>query len=242
MIGLGTAVNIVTVLVGGGLGAVAGHRMPERVRTLTTDVLGLVTGVNAVMAAAAVVSLSLTKAVGSTWPLFIVLFSLLLGGFVGSALKIEIRLELFAAWLKAKFARDDAQFINGFVTASLIFCIGPLAIMGSFDDGMGLSIDKLLLKSTLDGFAAFAFAASLGWGVAASAIAVGLYQGLLTVVGMGLGQLWNESQIAGMTAVGGLMLMAISFKLLNIKTIATGDLLPALFIAPYVVALVAQLQ
>jgi uncharacterized membrane protein YqgA involved in biofilm formation len=112
--------------------------------------------------------------------------------------------------------------------------------MGSFDDAMGLGIDKLMLKSTLDFFASIAFGASLGWGVAASAIAVGLYQGLLTVIGVGLGEIWNDAQLAGMTAVGGLLLMGISLKLLNIKHISIGDLTPALFIAPVVVQLVAN--
>ena len=240
MIGLGTVINTVAIVLGGAIGALAGHRMRERTRVLTTDVLGLVTGLNAVMAAAAVTSAKLTNTVGTTWPLFIVLFSLLAGGIVGSLLRIEDRLESAGDWLRNRFAKDDSSFVAGFVSASLVFCIGPLAIMGSFDDAMGLGLDKLLLKSTLDCFASIAFAASLGWGVAASAIAVAVYQGLLTVVGFGLGQVWDDAQIAAMTSVGGLMLLGIAFKLLNIKTIAIGDLLPALFLAPVAVSLVAQ--
>jgi uncharacterized membrane protein YqgA involved in biofilm formation len=242
LIGLGTIINTVTVLLGGAIGAMAGHRMRESTRHLTTDVLGLVTGMNAVMAAAAVVSVKLTHSVGTTWPLFIVLFSLLFGGIIGSLLRIEDRLEGIGDWLRNRFAKEDSQFVAGFVSASLVFCIGPLAIMGSFDDAMGLGLDKLLLKSTLDFFAAIAFASSLGWGVAASALAVGLYQGLLTLLGFGLGQIWDEAQLAGMTAVGGLLLLGISFKLLDIKKIAIGDLLPALFIAPVVVSIISQLQ
>ena len=242
MLGLGTIINTIAILFGGAVGALAGHRMKEQTRTLTTDVLGLVTGMNAVMAAAAVTSAKLTDSVGSTWPLFIVLFSLLTGGILGSLLRIEERLETAGDWLRSRFARDDSSFVAGFVSASLVFCIGPLAIMGSFDDAMGLGIDKLLLKSTLDCFASIAFAASLGWGVAASAIAVAVYQGLLTVVGFGLGQIWDEAQLAAMTSVGGLMLLGISLKLLNIKSIAIGNLLPALFLAPVAVSLIVRLS
>lgn len=238
MIGLGTIINILSVAAGGAIGAIAGHRLKQDSRLLTTDVLGLVTGLSAVLSARAVLSADLEAAVGKTWPLFIVLASLLVGGLIGTLLKIESRLEHAGEWLKSKFARDESSFVEGFLSASLVFCIGPLAIMGSFDDALGLGIDKLVLKSVLDFFASIAFAASLGWGVAASAIAVGIYQGLLTVVGFALGSIWDVAQIDAMTAVGGLLLMGISLKLLNIKSIAIGNLLPALFLAPLFVQLI----
>ncbi|MFM8384191.1 MAG: DUF554 family protein, partial [Actinomycetota bacterium] len=145
--------------------------------------------------------------------------------------------------LKKRFAASEnsasnENFVAGFVTASLIFVIGPLAILGSISDGMSTGIDQLLLKSILDFFASIAFAASLGWSVAFSAIPVGIYQGLWTVVGFGLGNILNDYQVQAMTATGGVLLLGIALKLLKIKEIAIGDLLPALAFAP-LLALVA---
>ena len=238
MVGLGTVLNIIGIAGGGAIGAIAGHRMREDSRVLTTDLLGLVTGLSAALSVKAVLSDKLSAAVGTTWPLFIVLAALLIGAAIGSLLRIEPRLELFGETLKNRFAKEDGGFVEGFLSASLIFCIGPLAIMGAFDDALGVGIDKLVLKSVLDFFASIAFAASLGWGVAASAIAVGIYQGALTVLGLVLGSIWDAAQIDAMTAVGGLLLMAISLKLLNIKHIAIGNVLPALFVAPVIVQLI----
>jgi uncharacterized protein len=129
-------------------------------------------------------------------------------------------------------ASSESSFVEGFVAASLLFAIGPLAILGSISDGMGTGIDQLVLKSTLDFFAAMAFATSLGWGVAASAIPVAVYQGVWTVIGLGLGQVLDGYQIDAMTIVGGIMLLCIALRLLNIKHVAVGNLLPALAIAP----------
>jgi len=122
----------------------------------------------------------------------------------------------------------------------LLFVIGPLAILGSISDGMGTGTDQLILKSSLDFFAAMAFAASLGWGVAASAIPVGIYQGIWTGIGFGLGNILAEYQVDAMTIVGGLMLVSIGLGLLKIKTIATGNLLPALLVAPIFVGALHQ--
>jgi uncharacterized membrane protein YqgA involved in biofilm formation len=135
--------------------------------------------------------------------------------------------------LRVKFnASSDSSFVQGFVTASLLFAIGPLAILGSISDGMGTGIDQLILKSTLDFFAAMAFATTLGWGVAASSIPVGIYQGVWTVIGFGLGAILSGYQMDAMTVVGGIMLLCIALKLLNLKSVAVGNLLPALAIAP----------
>jgi len=124
------------------------------------------------------------------------------------------------------------RFINGFVDASLVFAIGPLAILGAFQDGTGQGIDQLALKSTLDGFASIAFAASLGWGVAFSAIPVGIWQGLLTVLAFGLGSVMSGAAIAALTATGGVLLLGVGLRLLNLRAVAVADMLPALIIAP----------
>lgn len=138
--------------------------------------------------------------------------------------------------------RPDAkalQFVDGFVTASLVFCIGPLGILGSMSDGMGRGLDQLALKSALDCFASIAFAASLGWGVAASALAVGIYQGFWTLLGWALGDVLAEAQIAALTATGGLLLVGVALRLLRLNTMRVGDLLPALAVAPLLVWAIA---
>ncbi len=132
--------------------------------------------------------------------------------------------------------------MEGFVSASLVFAIGPLAILGSISDGMGEGIDQLMLKSTLDGFTSIAFAASLGWGVALSSLPVGIYQMFWTGVGITLGAVLSAYQIAAMTAVGGVLLIGISLRLLKIKEIAIANLLPAIALAPVIAFLLSQLK
>jgi uncharacterized membrane protein YqgA involved in biofilm formation len=171
--------------------------------------------------------------------ILVILGALLIGGLIGSALQIEKNLERWGDSLKRKFGKGSgASFVEGFVTASLIFVIGPLAILGSISDGMSTGIEQLILKSTLDFFAAIAFSATFGWGVALSALPVGIYQGAWTISGLFLGQLLNELQIAAMTATGGILLLGIGLKLLNIRAISIGDLLPALAIAPLLASLI----
>lgn len=235
MIGLGTIINVGAIIAGGAIGSLIGHRFSPGLRTLTTDVLGLITGVSAALSVAVITSATVLNDIGSTWPIFVVLFSLLLGGFIGSALQLESRLESLGETLKRRISKSENNFVIGFVTASLVFCIGPLAIMGAFDDAMGLGIDKLVLKSTLDFFASIAFAASFGWGVAFSAISVGVYQAAFTALGFALGNVWDDVQVGALTIVGGLLLFGISLKLLNIRHIAIANLIPALFLAPYAV-------
>ncbi|KRO36509.1 MAG: hypothetical protein ABR54_01925 [Actinobacteria bacterium BACL15 MAG-120619-bin91] len=237
--GVGTIINILTIVSGASLGVLVGHRMPLRTRTLLTDVLGLVTLLGAASALIPLWSRRYVDAFPQGWSLLVILGSLLLGGLIGSALKVENKLDSLGEKLRIRFkASSDSPFVEGFIAASLLFAIGPLAILGSISDGMGTGIDQLILKSTLDFFAAMAFATSLGWGVAVSALPVGIYQGVWTVVGFGLGEVLAGYQIDAMTIVGGLMLVCIAFKLLNIKTVAVGNLLPALAIAPILALLV----
>ncbi|MFM8352739.1 MAG: DUF554 family protein, partial [Actinomycetales bacterium] len=149
----------------------------------------------------------------------------------------------FGGWLQSRLSRssDDSsrgRFVEGFVDASLIFCIGPLAILGSLSDGLGQGIEQLALKSTLDGFGSLAFAASLGWGVAASAISVGIVQGLFTLLGALVGSFLAVALISSITATGGVLLIGVSLRLLRIKAVPVGDMLPALVVAPLLTALV----
>ena len=239
-VGAGTIINVVAIIAGAGIGILVGNKIPERTRTLMTDVLGAITLIGAASAIRSLWDAKLLEAVPQGTPILIVLGSLLIGGLCGSLLQIESRLETWGIRLKKRFDRDGkSPFVEGFVTSSLIFVIGPLAILGSISDGMSNGIDQLALKSTLDFFAAIAFAAALGWGVAVSALPVGLYQGAWTGIGFALGSILSDYQVSAMTATGGILLMGIGFKLLNIKQIAIGDLLPALALAP-LLALVAN--
>lgn len=236
--GSGTLINVLTIIGGASLGVLIGGRLPERMRALITDVLGLITILGAATALVPIASQRYIEALPKGWPLLAILASLLIGGVIGSAANLENKLEGFGHYLRVKFKADgQGTFVEGFLSSSLLFVIGPLAILGSISDGMGTGTDQLILKSSLDFFAAMAFAASLGWGVAASAIPVGIYQGLWTVVGFGLGNVLSDYQVDAMTIVGGLMLVSIGLGLLKIKTIAVGNLLPALIVAPLLVGL-----
>jgi uncharacterized membrane protein YqgA involved in biofilm formation len=246
--GFGTAVNVVTVLLGSGIVIVLGHRLPQRTRDTVTDALGLVTLMIAVLAAASVTSPTLTGAVGESAPVLIVLGSMLVGGLIGSLLRIEAGLEGIGDWLQSRLAVSSEQteqrrrFVEGFVSSSLVFCVGPLTILGSLNDGLGNGSDQLMLKSALDGFASIAFAASFGWGVAAAAISVLVVQGALTGVGALLGQLLPDPQLAALTATGGLLLAGVGLRLLQIKAVPVGDLLPALLVAPLLTELVIAIR
>ena len=242
-VGFGTVVNIATIIGGAGLGVLIGSRMLMRTRTLITEVLGLITILGAVSALAPMWGSRYINALPNGWTLLAILGSLLIGGLIGSALNLESRLDSIGESLRKKFgAHEESTFVEGFVSASLLFAIGPLAILGSISDGMSTGVDQLLLKSSLDFFAAMAFAASLGWGVVAAAIPVGIYQGAWTLIGLGLGNILSGYQIDAMTITGGLMLICIGLRLLKIKDIAVGNLLPALFIAPLFVALLHAFQ
>ena len=240
---IGTLVNVITIVVGSAIGVAVGAKIPTRTRTLITDALGLITFISGASACAALWNSSYVQAVGGGKPILITLGGLLLGGVLGSLLRLEDRLERAGNKLREKFAREeDSNFITGFVSASLIFVIGPMAILGSISDGLGNGNELLILKSIMDGFAAIAFAAALGWGVAASAISVLIYQGAWSAIGALMGKILADYQIDAITGVGGLLLIGIGLRLLNIKSIAIGDMLPAILMTPVLATVVASLS
>jgi uncharacterized membrane protein YqgA involved in biofilm formation len=244
--GAGTALNVATVLVGSGLGVALRGRLPEHTRSVVTDGLGLVTLLVAGLNAAYVTDRSFTEAVGSG-AVLVVLAALLLGGLAGSLLRLERRLESVGGALQRRLvpagaATSRARFVEGYVLASLVFCVGPLTVLGSLSDGLGKGIDQLALKSMLDGFASLAFAATLGWGVAASAITVAVVQGSLTALGWALGGLLTPAEVAALTATGGLLLVGVSLRLLAVKPVPVADLLPALIFAPAITSVVAHVR
>ena len=156
--------------------------------------------------------------------------------------RLEHRPKLVGAQEMGQGREARERFIEGWLSASLLFCVGPLTILGSLSDGLGNGIDQLTLKSVLDGFAALAFASSFGIGVLLSAVSVAVVQGLLTLLGVVLGSMLPDAHIAALTATGGLMLVGISLRLLRIREIPVGDLLPALIVAPLLTQLVVFLR
>ena len=240
-VGLGTLINIIAIVIGSTIGIGAGSRLTKKSLSLITDILGLITLLGAASALIPLWSSTFIDSLPKGSTLLVILGAMLVGGLIGSALSLENRLDKFGETLRQKFkASSDGPFIEGFVSASLLFVIGPLAILASVSDGMSESLDQLILKSSLDFFAAMAFASSLGWGVAASAIPVGIYQGVWTLIGLFLGSVLQPYQIDAMTICGGLMLVGIGLRLLDIKKIAVANLLPALIIAPAMATLLHQ--
>ena len=164
--GLGTVLNVVAIILGTTIGVLIGHRLRKQTSDVVTDSLGLVTLVLGALNVVALSDDAFVDAVGGGGTLLVVLASLLVGGITGSLLRLEQRLEGFGAFLQSRFQRSGSseskkKFIDGFVASSLIFTIGPLAILGALSDGLGQGIDQLALKSALDGFASIAFAASM---------------------------------------------------------------------------------
>ena len=231
---IGTLLNIATVLLGGGLGTFLGHRLPERMRETVMHGLGLVT---------LVVGMHLTL---KTQNILIVMGSILVGAILGEWCRIDVGLERASNWLRDRvargaLARHRTHFTEGFVTASLVFCIGPMTILGSIQDGLTGDYQLLAVKSLLDGFAALAFASSLGIGVLFSVFTILIYQGGLTLLAGLFQSVLNAAMIAEMTATGGVMILAIGLLLLDLKRIRVANLLPALLIAPLIVALLQAL-
>jgi uncharacterized membrane protein YqgA involved in biofilm formation len=237
IVGLGTLINVVAIVVGTIIGVLVGNRLSEKTSRVVTDGLGLVVLVLGGLNVISLLDEQFVSSVGPGIPLLIVIGAILIGGIIGSALKIEQRLENFGSILQKRFAgkgtKDSKEkFITGFVNASLVFTIGPLAILGALSDGLGQGIEQLATKSILDGFASLAFAASLGWGVALSAIPVGLWQGLLTALAFAVGSVMSAAVIAALTATGGVLLLGVGLRLLQLRQVAVGNMLPALIVAP----------
>lgn len=246
MLGLGTILNVVAIVLGALIGVLIGNRLPEKMSRLLTDAMGLVVLVIGAMNLMALWDKDFVAAVTAAGTLLVVLASLIVGGITGSLLQIEERLEKFGGWLQKKTSKENTgqsreKFIEGFVNASLLFTIGPMAVLGALSDGLGQGIETLALKSTLDGFTAIAFAAALGWGVAFSAIPVGLWQGILTVAAALMGALMPAAVVASITATGGILLLATGLRVLQIRMISVASLLPALVAAPLITLLVQAL-
>ncbi len=232
----GTFLNIVTVLIGGSIGLFFGARLPDRIRQTVLAGLGLFT---------AVIGIQMFL---KTENAMIALGGILIGGLLGEWWKIEDGLRSLGAWLEKRFANANSEnqsgsrFIRGFMTASLLFCIGPMTILGSIQDGLSGNYQLLAIKSVLDGFAALAFASTLGVGVLFSTLIILVYQGGISLLAAQLQAVITESMMNEMTAVGGILIMGLALSaLLEIKPIRVGNFLPALAIAPLIVAILTAL-
>ena len=250
MRGLGTLINLVAVAVGGGMGLFAGDRLPERIRRTIMQGLGLVT------LAVGIVGLEPLYDPDAGLRRFIVLIAgIILGGLAGEALHLEERLERLAGRLQARWAgrsggpdvpgageeSKDHRFVEGFVVASTVFCAGPLTVLGSIEDGLGISIRSLAIKSALDFFAAIGFASVYGAGVLGSLLTILVYQGGLTLTASLVEPLMTAEVIAQLGAVGSLLVLGIGLRLLDIARIRIVALMPALIIGPAIAGLVEVL-
>jgi uncharacterized protein len=232
---IGTVINIITVLAGSLLGIVLGGRFPERFRQTVVSGLGIF-----VLAMGVQMFLK-------TENILIVLGSLLVGALLGEWWKIEDGLENLGKWLEARFNRSQdgsqARFVKGFLTASLVFCVGPMAILGSIENGLTGTFPILAVKSTLDGFASLAFASSLGVGVLFSVLPLFLYQGAISLLASQVQSMVSTAMMNEMSATGGLILIAIAISgLLELKHIRSGNYLPALLVAPLIVYILSLLH
>jgi uncharacterized membrane protein YqgA involved in biofilm formation len=235
---VGTLINVGTVLTGTVIGTAVGPRLPDRVQQRVLAGLGMVTLAIGIDLALAWGRQDTTRET----PLY-VLGGILLGGLVGEAIGIERRLEGLGDRIQNRLAgpHEHSTVSEGFVTASLLFCVGSLAVVGSIQDGLTGDWQTLATKATLDGFAAIALAASLGWGVALSAVSIFVYQGAITLGAAMFDELLQGEALAALTSAGGITIIGIALKLLDVKDVRVANYLPALVIAPALVALGHQL-
>ena len=237
----GTIINTITVLIGGTLGLLFGARLPERLKATVIAGMGLFTA-----------AIGIQMFLGTENPL-IVLGALLIGALLGEWWQIEDGLQNLGRILEERFMRDpepasasgaatSTNFVRGFLTASLLFCVGPMTILGSIQDGLTGNYELLAVKSVLDGFASLAFASTLGVGVLFSTLVILVFQGGISLLAVQLNALVTTPMLNEMTAAGGIILMGLAISsLLEIKKIRTGNFLPALVVAPLIVWILSLL-
>jgi uncharacterized membrane protein YqgA involved in biofilm formation len=222
--GIGTAINVAAVLVGGGIGTLVGTKLPEGMRRTAMQAIGIVT-----------LLVGVSNFLEYSNPL-VPLVSVVLGLVVGELLGIEDSLKRFGDYLEKRFSRGESPVSQAFVTTSLLFCVGPLTVIGSLEDGLTGDYELLALKSALDFIAALTFASVLGWGVLLSAGTVLIVQGSLTLGAGFLEPVVTEAMISAATATGGVLILGLGLMLLELKEVRVANMLPALLFAPLLVA------
>ena len=233
MRGLGTLINAGLVVLGSGLSVLIGDRIPEQMRITLLQVIGLVT-----------IALGVSDAIDTRNMVF-PLVGMAVGALIGEVLAIESRLERLGERLQRRFARDagsdggEGKFVKGFVTASALYCIGPLTVLGAIEDASGQTPQLYIIKGSLDGFVSIMFAAMYGIGVAFSALSVLVVQGSLTLGGAGLDAVLDDRMRTELFAAGGIAVIGIGLNLLQVTKIRLANLLPGLVITPVLVAIFA---
>jgi uncharacterized protein len=223
-VGIGTAINVVAVLVGGGIGTLAGAKLPEAMRSTAMQAIGIVT-----------LLVGVSNFLEHDNPL-VPLVSVVAGLIVGEILDIDGGLRRLGDDLERRFSKGESPVSRAFVTTSLLFCVGPLTVIGSLEDGLKGDYSLLALKSALDFIAALTFASVLGWGVLLSAGTVLVVQGSLTLGAGLLDAVITDPMISATTATGGILILALGLTLLDLKEIRVANMLPALLFAPLIVA------
>ncbi len=225
----GTLLNVATVLIGTTIGVLAGARMPRRMQESLTTGLGFFTLLLALGMGLQILAPGVARGDDLA-----VLAALLAGIVIGELLRIHDGLEWLGAWFQRRFSTGErpSRVAEGFVTASLVFCVGPLTILGSIDNGLRGDITLLSVKSLLDGVASIAFAAALGPGVYLSAITVLVVQGGIAGAAFLLADVMDPITILAVTASGGLILMGVALRLLELRAVRVANFLPALVLAP----------
>jgi len=216
---LGTVVNMAAIIAGATMGVFLRRGISERYKAVIMQGIGLTV---------ALIGLKMALKTNNE---LIVIFSMAVGGFLGEALDIDRMLESLGTRLKNLFASGEGDFVKGFVTSSLVFCVGAMSVMGSLESGLTGQHRILFAKSLIDGISAVIFASTMGWGVVFSGISVLLYQGSITLLAGAVKVFMTEAVMAEMTAVGGLLIIAISSNILGIKQFKVANLLPAIFVA-----------
>lgn len=224
LMGTGTIINVIAVLIGGGIGTLVGARLPEGIRTTAMSAIGIVT-----------LLIGVQNFFETDNPL-IPLVSVVLGLVVGEVVGIERGLRRLGDTLERRFSKGESPVSRAFVTTSLLFCVGPLTVLGSLEDGLTGDYDLLALKSVLDFIAALTFASVLGWGVLLSAGTVLLVQGSLTLGAGFVEPVVTEAMVAAATATGGVLIFSLGLTLLDLKEVRVANMLPALLLAPLIVA------
>lgn len=223
----GTLINVATILIGGTIGLLFGSRLPDKLKSTIIAGMGLFTGAMGLQ--------MFLKTENS----LIVLGALLIGTLLGEWWRIEDGLQNLGKFLEQRFSKEEDgsnKFVRGFLTASLLFCVGPVAILGSIQDGLTGDYNLLVVKAVLDGFAAMAFASTLGVGVMFSALIILVYQGGISLLAAQLNSIITASMMNELTATGGVLLLGLAVSsLLEIKKIRVGNMLPALAVAPLIV-------
>jgi len=215
----GTLVNVAAVLAGSCVGLTVGARLPDRTKTIITAALGLTT-----------LLIGMRMALKSE-NVLIVIASMVAGGIVGELLDLEGKLDAFGEYLKAKAGSTQAGFVPGFLTASLVYCVGPMTVVGSIQEGISGNADVIYAKALLDGAASVAFASSLGLGVAFAALTVLIVQGTLTLLGSQLTFLLDARVLNELIGTGGVMILGIGLLLLDVRRLRVANFLPALVFA-----------